>query len=879
MIWCVSLVDGGGQEVLYEISRVVEDGLTPSTQFKNYAVTELFRTVYQGERYIGSMHLDKDATDPLVTLATPMFDDDGDFAGALVVEVNLRFMWNIAATMGIGETGQLYVVDQTGRLLAAADIDRVMRLENLSELPEVYAFIAEGTNSQQGESQQTGSQQTEPQQTRTQTHFSTGAGLNGVQVLATYIPVNVPNWAVVAEVPTTEINRAILSEVVTSLAIMLLAAILSILVGEYIASRLARPLHDLTETATQIASGHYELTAKPQGSTEVMQLAHAFNHMTSQLRGLIVSLQQQVLRLEVEARMSEQLSSIVRQEELMREVVHQVRDSFDYYRTQIFLVDQARQNLIFGDDAGASGPPVNEDDRQVPLDSPISLIAKAARTHKLVYAPNVHETPDWLFDHYLPDTQAEIAMPIMVKGEVFAVLDVQSDKVDGLDEQDVSFLRSIANLVGIALENIHYMEEVQTRTQELISAKEAADVANQAKSTFLSQMTHELRTPMNGVLGMATLLGDTDLNEEQQDLLGTLRTSGDTLLTIINDILDLSKIEANKLDLALAPFELKTCLDDTFALFKATAAENNLRLTYHIDDNVPTVLIQDVTRVRQILTNLVSNALKFTDAGSIQVTVSLQEPQTETTPTSSSKTTQQCEVCFAVKDTGMGIPTDRLEQLFDAFSQVDSSISRKHGGTGLGLAICKQLSVLMGGRIWVESTVGVGSTFSFAIVADIVKADTAMQADTANAILQKKQNANPFTRIDAHEKTLRILLAEDNVVNQKVAHRILKKCGYTADVAANGLEALEALKRQPYDVILMDIQMPEMDGLTATQQIRIHWPQDQQPKIIALTADAMEQQREQYLVLGMDDFVSKPIRVPALMAALERIEAHATLSS
>ncbi len=395
--------------------------------------------------------------------------------------------------------------------------------------------------------------------------------------------------------------------------------------------------------------------------------------------------------------------------------------------------------------------------------------------------------------------------------------------------------------------------ELEIANLQLADAKNAAEVANQSKSTFLSQMTHELRTPMNGVLGMATLLGETRLNKAQKDLLQTLRASGDTLLTIINDILDFSKIEANKLELEKMPFSIEQSIQDTFDIVRYRASVKKLELKYEIAQNVPDAICQDATRLRQILTNLVGNAIKFTESGGI--TVSVEASPLEDKP-------DIYTLHFAVEDTGIGIPKDRLNRLFRSFSQVDESTTRKYGGTGLGLAISKQLAELMNGRMWVESEFGKGSTFNFTIIA--AKAKIAAESRSKG-----KSGLDPEM---AERKPLRILLAEDNVVNQKVAVGILKKCGYKADVAANGLEALQAQERIKYDVILMDIHMPEMDGVAATQRIREEIPRSEQPTIIALTADAMEQHKQQYLEAGMDDFVSKPIRVNELLAALERVK-------
>ncbi|MEM7530624.1 MAG: GAF domain-containing protein [Chloroflexota bacterium] len=456
---------------------------------------------------------------------------------------------------------------------------------------------------------------------------------------------------------------------------------------------------------------------------------------------------------------------------------------------------------------------------------------------------------------------AIMVVPLWSGSHQLGILLLESDVPHLCDEYEKRSILAVSQHVAAAVENHLLFDQVQQRAAELAKAKDVAEVASQAKSTFLSQMTHELRTPMNGVLGMATLMSDTSLNEKQRDILDTLRASGDTLLTIINDILDFSKIEANQMELEKVPFTVKTCIEQAFDLVRPHALAKGLSLDYTIDKSVPAGLIQDVTRVRQILTNLVVNAVKFTDEGRITVRVKASSIDNK----SNASSPDDLKIQFSIKDTGIGIPKDRINRLFQSFSQVDASTTRKYGGTGLGLAISKQLCELMGGDIWVDSTPNVGSTFHFTIIAQQVELPKAKPAKRASA------NKKLFDKNMAKEKPLRILLTEDNVINQKVALGVLKKCGYTADVAANGLEAINALMRQPYDVILMDVHMPEMDGVTATKRIRAQWPPEEQPTIIALTADAMDQQREAYLGAGMDDLVTKPIRIPALVSALQRV--------
>ena len=395
------------------------------------------------------------------------------------------------------------------------------------------------------------------------------------------------------------------------------------------------------------------------------------------------------------------------------------------------------------------------------------------------------------------------------------------------------------------------LTEIQSAYSELIEAKEEAEAASRAKSLFLANMSHELRTPLNGIMGVHHILESTSLDDKQQEYLSLAQGSAMRLTTLLNDILDLTRVEAGCMELKNTSFSLAETLHDTKQLFQASSGQEDVEFRFHVDPEIPKKLVGDHSRLQQILNNIVGNAIKFTAVGKIEISVSLLP----------NRSGDECKLLFSISDTGIGIPEDKLDSIFNSFTQVDDSFTRTHQGAGLGLSIVKRLVGLMGGNMAVESRIGMGTTFYLCLPFQVETKTTAIEIPASQHGLQVSPG-----RIKA-------LLVEDDVISQMVFQKLLEKEGCEVITANDGIQAIQKLNRQRFDVVFMDVQMPVMDGVTATQAIRNGeaGEQSMNTMLIATTAYAMTGDKEMLLQAGMDGYIEKPIAMGALQQVLNRI--------
>jgi signal transduction histidine kinase len=769
-----------------------------------------------------------------ITAAQPLYDRQNNLQGVMAVDLILARINDFLHSIKVSAKGQTFIIERSGLIVATST----------DEKP--YLFIQDS----QGNSMAKRIKATDSKNPLTrsaalflidrfgdlknidrtyQLDFKLGEKLQFVQVLPYNDPRNL-DWLAVVVMPEDDFMAEINTNTRNTFLLCLAALGVAIASGILTSRWIAKPISRLSSTSQELATlfesptlSEVELdrNIKASGISELESLAHSFNQMANKLRESFIALKETNTQLEM--RVTERTAELSDAEAELRGLFAAMRELIVVLDAEgrYLRIPLTNATLMYGDPSTLVGKTLHEVFPQSHADMFLSSIQQVLRTKEnlsIEYSLTIADKVVWF--------SASIS-PIAHESVIWVIRDISHQK------------------------------QVESALQK---AKESAEVASRTKSEFLANMSHELRTPLNAILGFTQLMSDDEsLSAAQKETLGIINSSGEHLLCLINDVLEMSKIEAGRIVLNETIFDLYHMLDSLKNMLKLKAEAKGLRLVFEYTADVPQHVSTDEIKLRQILINLIGNAIKFTQEGSVTLRVS-SPPRSQMGGKDVDDIADRKVIQFEVEDTGVGIAGEELFNVFKPFVQTTSG-RKSQEGTGLGLPISRKFIRLMGGNIAFSSGLGKGTTFTFDIRVQVIRLPEESK---------KLRELATGTIAKALTKDLpRILLAEDNAVNQKVALRMLSRLGYEADVVHNGQEVLEAFKHHDYDVILMDIQMPEMDGLEATRHI-LEWEGDRaRPTIIAMTANAMKEDRDRYLKAGMQDHIAKPIRLEELQRVLK----------
>ncbi len=788
-----------------EIVKVSRLSSAWSIQLSEQITNEIFLKVNQGKTYNSSVYIDKLTNEPMIIMAVPVMNVFGDLKGILVAEVNLKFMWELVGGLKIGNNGLAYVVDREGNLLAFSDISRVLKGEKLIHVKKVAEFVNGDSKFIKGS-------------------ITISKGIRNTDVVANYVPLGMPDWAVVIEMSVSEVYSEISRMLMLAGGVILLSVILAIGAGFYLSKKITTPIIKLRDAAIKIGEGNLDTQIIVKTKDEIGELADSFNKMTLKLKKSNEALEEYSNTLEQEVEK----------------------------RTKDFKMSEQR----FKDIAFSSADWIWETDEK----------------RKYTYcSQKVQEILGYTKEELIGKTIFDFISPKETK----RVLDIfEASSVNRAPVKDLEYraLTKTGEEIYLTTSGLPIFDEQgyfkgfrgigkdiseHKQAEELRIEKEAAEAANYAKSEFLSHMSHEIRTPMNAIIGFSELLATTVTSEKQQSQVDSILSSGKNLLKIINDILDLSKIEAGKLKTQLAPTNIHDIIKDVNTIFNSKIKEKGLSFFIEETGDIPTLLMLDEVRVRQVLFNLIGNAVKFTDKGSIQLLLDKKLKN---------KNVDKIDLLITISDTGIGIPAGQHKLIFEAFKQQLGQSIKKYGGTGLGLTITKRLVEMMGGSIKLSSTLGKGSIFKI----------------TFSNIEVCKQKISNKSKIAFDPKSIvfekaKILICDDVKINRKLIRNVLEYSPFTFFEAEDGEEAIKIAMQYHHDLIFMDLIMPEMNGYEAAQKIKNQEVTKTIP-IIALTASFLKTNVMKSYESIFSDYLFKPLNLADLHESLKKFLNYTTVN-